>query len=103
MSNFKATDARAFMALSVLDTAYNWFCRQRLDASPNNDIWHLRSDWEAERQTIFEDLQSGEYRFLPQHRIFACHDASDGDSNIYQSLSRLGYWGTTGCTVYCRR
>ena len=29
----------------VLDEAYDWLCRQRLDYSANNDIWDLRRRW----------------------------------------------------------
>ncbi len=33
----------------VLDTAYDWLCKRRIDYPPNADIWAFRRRWPREK------------------------------------------------------
>ena len=53
----------------VLDSAYEWLCRRRRDYSANADVWSFRRCWPHEKQTIKDELRSGNYRFSLLSRI----------------------------------
>jgi RNA-directed DNA polymerase len=46
----------------VLDQAYAWLCKQRSDASHNNDVWRLRSEWIALKEDLKKSLLNGSFR-----------------------------------------
>jgi hypothetical protein len=62
----------------VLDRAYEWVCRRRLNYSANSDVWALRRDWPREKEQIKADLLSGNYRFSLLTRI-TLKDGEDTD------------------------
>jgi RNA-directed DNA polymerase len=53
----------------VLDDAYDWLCRQRLDYSANNDVWDLRRHWATVKPELQAGLNAGSYRFGALERI----------------------------------
>ena len=63
--------------MHVLDEAFVWACEQRSGSSPNNDIWSSRANWNIERVSLLEELQSGLYRFSPQRSVYRFVDGSD--------------------------
>ena len=62
----------------VLDSAFEWLCRRRLNYSPNSDVWAFRRDWQAEKQRVKNELLSGDYRFSLLTRI-TLKDGEDTD------------------------
>ena len=67
-----------------LDTAYEWFCRQRAQYSHNSDVWDLRWNWEEEKGVIQSELKEGryqlealrEYRFANERKaVWSARDA----------------------------
>jgi len=54
---------------AVLDVAFDWLCRRRLNYSANADVWALRRDWPREKQIIRNELAAGDYRFSLLSRV----------------------------------
>jgi RNA-directed DNA polymerase len=54
---------------AVLDGAFDWLCRRRLNYSANADVWALRRDWSREKQIIRNELAAGDYRFSLLSRV----------------------------------
>ena len=54
---------------TVIDAAYAWLCARRKKYSHNNDVWHLRWNWQRLKPQIQSQLRSGTYRFQEQPRI----------------------------------
>ena len=50
---------------AVLEQAYVWLCKRRLGCHYNDDVWHLRFHWHAEKSVIQQQLLEGEYQFSP--------------------------------------
>jgi RNA-directed DNA polymerase len=53
----------------VLEEAYDWLCRRRRDASPNDDVWSLRQNWNAVKSRLQNCLLSGLYLCGPTRRV----------------------------------
>ena len=49
----------------ILQDAFDHVCAARKNAHPNNDIWHLRFHWRAEKRRIQTLLRTGRFRFSP--------------------------------------
>jgi len=62
----------------IIDEVYEWLCRRRKDYHPNNDIWHLRFNWNDIKPVLQSSLLDGTYGFEPVRRfgirtvIFIC-------------------------------
>jgi hypothetical protein len=54
---------------AVLDAAFDWLCRRRLNYSANADVWALRRNWSREKQIIRNELAAGDYRFALLSRV----------------------------------
>jgi len=54
---------------AVLDAAFDWLCRRRLNYSANGDVWALRRDWSRQKQIIRNELAAGDYRFSLLSRV----------------------------------
>ncbi|PPD28990.1 MAG: hypothetical protein CTY19_18070, partial [Methylomonas sp.] len=52
-----------------LQQAFLAVCRQRRHFPADADIWHLRRHWPARKSGLLAEIQSGDYRFSPQHRL----------------------------------
>jgi len=53
----------------VLDAAYDWLCRRRLDYPSHADVWDFRRHWPAEKARLQSDLSAGRFRFGLLDRI----------------------------------
>jgi len=47
----------------ILDIAFDWVCKRRVDYSHNSDIWDLRWNWQEIKPKIQQALVSGDYTF----------------------------------------
>lgn len=56
---------------AVMDEAYEWLCRTRIDYSANADIWDLRKNWSLIQPQLQRQLLTGEFQFSvqTQHRF----------------------------------
>lgn len=54
---------------AILDQAYDWVCKRRLDYSHNSDIWDLRRNWKEIKPDIRKALIDGVYEFDPLQEI----------------------------------
>ena len=55
--------------MDMLDEAYVWICKRRIDYSEHNDIWDLRRNWDTLKKDILAQLNDGSYRFSPLQRF----------------------------------
>ncbi len=53
----------------VLDTAYDWLCRRRINYPEDADIWDLRFKWPGEKAGIQRDVFNNTYTFSPLSRV----------------------------------
>jgi len=53
----------------VLDAAYDWLCRRRVNYPSDADIWDLRFRRPAEKADIQRDLLNDTYAFSPLSRV----------------------------------
>jgi len=53
----------------IIENAFKHVCKNRINYSHNNDIWDLRLNWNKEKQQLYEQLNSGTYRFEPVRKI----------------------------------
>jgi len=53
----------------MIDEAYTWICKQRIDYSENNDIWDMRRNWNILKHDILNQLNDGSYMFSPLQRF----------------------------------
>ena len=70
---------------AVLEEAYQWFCRRRRDASPNDDLWVLRQRWADVKPRLQQRLLAGEYRCGPTRRV----QTSDGIFELWSAEDAL--------------
>jgi len=77
MNSFEHHGIVSYFSETVLDNALKWLCHQRMNSSPNNDIWQLRTNWLTERESILASVRSGTYQFLPQRRFYSCYATED--------------------------
>ena len=75
----------------ILEAAYLWLCRQRVDYSPNSDVWRLRQRWSEQKTQIQQDLRAARYRFQPVDRYPSAEGAievwSAQDSLVLKAIS----------------
>ncbi len=50
---------------AVIDEAYKWLCKHRVNLSHNNDVWEFRRNWQQLKPEMQQTLLEGEYRFNP--------------------------------------
>ncbi len=65
----KASIINIIASDQIIDEAYEWVCKRRIDYHYNNDIWHLRTHWTSLKGVIQEKLLNGTYRFEPVRRL----------------------------------
>jgi RNA-directed DNA polymerase len=53
-----------------LDGAYRWLCQQRNHFPSDSDIWHFRFRYPFIKNALLCQINSGEYQFSPQQKIF---------------------------------
>jgi len=53
----------------ILDSAYEWVCKRRVDYSHNSDIWNLQWNWREIKPELQQMLVSGNYTFSPLREI----------------------------------
>src|ERR1035441_1556388 len=56
---------------AVLDAAFNWLCKRRVDYADNADVWNVRFRWAEIKLQLQQDLLEGQYRFSPLRRVQA--------------------------------
>ena len=56
---------------AVLDAAFAWLCRRRIDYADSADVWNVRCRWAELKPQLQRDLLGGRYRFSPLRRIRA--------------------------------
>src|ERR1022692_971526 len=56
---------------AVLDAAFNWLCKRRVDYADNADVWNVRFRWTEIKLQLQQDLLEGQYRFSPLRRVQA--------------------------------
>ncbi|MDM8515807.1 reverse transcriptase/maturase family protein [Desulfobacterales bacterium HSG16] len=49
----------------ILEEAFQWLCRQRIEYSPNSDVWDFRLKWPGIKPDLHNRLVSGSYMFSP--------------------------------------
>jgi len=54
---------------AVLDTAFSWLCKRRIDYADSADVWNVRRRWPELKPRLQHDLLHGHYRFSPLRRI----------------------------------
>ena len=59
----------------LLNEAWEWLCKRRLNYPPSADIWWLRQHWTFENQKLIRLLSSGDYQFEPLQQV----TKSDGE------------------------
>jgi len=69
----------------IIDEAYEWVCRCRKDYHPNNDIWHLRFNWNDIKPLLQNSLLEGSYHFEPVRRVWT----PDGFIHLWASQDAL--------------
>lgn len=52
----------------VLDFAYAWACKQRLNRSHNNSIWDLRFNWAVQKERLKSQVKKNTYTLSPLRR-----------------------------------
>ncbi|MCP3923904.1 MAG: hypothetical protein GY714_15100 [Desulfobacterales bacterium] len=83
----------------IIDEAYKWLCKSRIDYHYNNDIWHLRSNWDATKRKIQKSILEGNYWFEPVKRI----RTSSGFVSLWSSRDALVLKAMTMVlSEYCR-
>ncbi|WP_140912336.1 hypothetical protein [Methylomonas koyamae] len=66
----KPANARALpLTPAHLQQAFLAVCRQRRHFPADADIRHWRRHWPARKSGLLAKIQSGDYRFSPQHRL----------------------------------
>ena len=68
-----------------LQSAFGWICELRKDYSPNNDIWHLRRNWNTVKHTLLEQLNDGSYQFSALDR----YEFEDGILSLWSSQDMI--------------
>lgn len=51
---------------SVIDSAYDWLCKRRMDYSHNDDVWDIRFKWPEVKPHLQKTLLRGKYTFSSQ-------------------------------------
>ena len=51
-----------FYQPNYLQQAYDWLCQRRKNYHFNSDVWHLRANWETEKEKILAALKNGTYQ-----------------------------------------
>ena len=54
-----------FVLGEKLDAAYRHVCHLRQHRAPNDDIWHLRFDWNTQRSEVIRNLRNQTFVFSP--------------------------------------
>lgn len=54
---------------AVLDTAFSWLCKHRIEYSDSADVWNVRRRWPDLKPQLQHTLLRGLYRFQPLRRI----------------------------------
>ena len=54
---------------AVLDTAFAWLCKRRVDYADSADVWNVRRQWPDLKPQLQDVLLRGQYRFEPLRRI----------------------------------
>ena len=52
-----------FYSDTILRQAQEWLCQQRKNYHFHSDVWHLRYNWEEEKEKLLVELRQGTYRF----------------------------------------
>jgi RNA-directed DNA polymerase len=53
----------------VVESAYQWLCRQRRHWPANSDVWDLRFHWPEMKSQLQRELLAGTYQFAPMSRF----------------------------------
>jgi retron-type reverse transcriptase len=54
---------------AVLDEAFAWLCKRRIDYAASADVWNVRRQWPDLKIQLQNTLLRGQYRFQPLRRI----------------------------------
>jgi RNA-directed DNA polymerase len=54
---------------AVLDSAFAWLCKRRVDYADSADVWNVRRRWPDLKPQLQDALLRGQYRFQPLRRI----------------------------------
>ena len=54
---------------AVLDSAFGWLCKRRIDYADSADVWNVRRQWPDLKPQLQDVLLRGQYRFEPLRRI----------------------------------
>jgi hypothetical protein len=49
----------------VLDAAFSWLCKRRIDYADSADVWNVRRRWPEIKPQLQRELLAGQYRFQP--------------------------------------
>ncbi len=60
--------AETLVSEEILDEAYAWVCKTRLNRSHHNSIWDLRFNWTREKARLKFELKKNIYRLSPLRR-----------------------------------
>src|ERR1019366_819703 len=56
---------------AVLEAAFEWLCKRRVDYSDSADVWNVRFRWAEIKLQLQHDLLGGQYHFSPLRRVQA--------------------------------
>jgi hypothetical protein len=56
---------------AMLEAAFDWLCKHRVDYSGNADVWNVRFHWSEIKLQLQHNLLEGDYRFSPLRRVQA--------------------------------
>jgi RNA-directed DNA polymerase len=54
---------------AILDRAFAWLCKRRIDYADSADVWNVRRQWPDLKAQLQHALLNGQYRFQPLRRI----------------------------------
>jgi hypothetical protein len=52
---------------AVLEIAFEWLCKRRVDYADSADVWNVRRRWPEIKPQLQRGLLDGQYRFQPLH------------------------------------
>ena len=79
---------------ALIDTSFNWLCKQRKHFPVSSDIWHCRYHWHIIKPQILTDLVSNKFNFQPLQKVIkssgeVIHLWTSIDSLVLKMLSTV--------------
>jgi retron-type reverse transcriptase len=69
----------------ILDAAFGWLCKRRIDYADSADVWNVRRRWPQLKPKLQDDLLHGKFLFSPLRRI----QVKDEAIELWTSLDAL--------------